>query len=61
MNATAAATKAQALKDIEACLDEAVSYLVDLAGAHPDKNSPNNCRKRIDEARFYAKRLAALS
>ena len=51
----------QALKDIEACLGEAVTYLVDLAGAKPDKNSPNNCRKRIDEARFYARHLASLS
>jgi len=52
--------KGQALKDIEACLDEAVSYLVDLAGAKPDRHSPHNCRLKIDEARFYARHLASL-
>ena len=50
----------QALADIESCLDDAVSYLVDLASAKPDENSTQNCRSHIEQARFYARRLAAL-
>jgi hypothetical protein len=46
------------LADVEASLDDAISYLVDLAGAKPTPMSPHNCRIHLDHARMYAMRLA---
>lgn len=48
------------LADIEENLDDAVRYLVDLAGAKPSPMSPHNCRIYIDHARMGARNLAFL-
>lgn len=51
----------QELADVEASLDDAISYLIDLAGAKPTPMSPQNCRIHIDHARMSARNLAALA
>jgi membrane-associated protease RseP (regulator of RpoE activity) len=51
----------QMLADLEANLDDAISYLVDLAGAKPSPMSPMNCRIYLDHARMEARRLAELT
>lgn len=51
----------QTLADLEANLDDAISYLIDLAGAKPSPMSPMNCRIYLYHARMEARRLASLS
>ncbi len=49
------------IRSVEACLDDAVKWLVALAGAEAKPYHISNCRNAIEQARFYAKRATASS